>query len=137
MASDPELAAELAEEIEHLELDTAAHQAEHALEVELPLLHHFAPTTKVVGIALDGDGRAAIYEVVLERNGLKLDYVEQEVSAGDLPRQYARLLNAEADTAALMMSRRYVAHTGATFEITLNLYPASRYSVRSVIRQRV
>lgn len=82
-------------------------------------------------------GRAAIYEVVLERNGLKLDHVEQEIRAGELPWQYARLLGAETEVAALMVSRRYVAHTGATFEVSLNLYPASRYSVRSVIRQRV
>ena len=82
-------------------------------------------------------GSEAIYEVVMAHNNLRLDYVEQEVSATDLPRQHADLLHAEAESAALMVSRRYVAHTGATFEISLNLYPASRYSVRSVIRQRV
>lgn len=82
-------------------------------------------------------GSDAIYEVVLARNALKLDYVEQAISATDLPGEYATLLAAEAENAALMVSRRYVAHTGATFEVSLNLYPASRYSVRSVIRQRV
>ncbi len=82
-------------------------------------------------------GSEAIYEVVMAHNNLRLDYVEQEVSATDLPRQHADLLHAEAESAALMVSRRYVAHTGATFEISQNLYPASRYSVRSVIRQRV
>ncbi|MDF1790755.1 MAG: GntR family transcriptional regulator [Thalassobaculaceae bacterium] len=79
----------------------------------------------------------AIYEMVMDQNQLRLDYVEQEVSATDLPAEYAKLLSADAETAALMVSRRYVAHTGATFEVSLNLYPASRYSVRSVIRQRV
>lgn len=82
-------------------------------------------------------GREAIYEVVLEQSNLKLDYVEQEVSATELPRQVAKLLDAEVETAALRVSRRYVAHTGATFEISVNLYPSTRYSVRSVIRQRV
>jgi len=82
-------------------------------------------------------GRDSIYEVVLERNGLKLDYVEQEIAACDLPPHYAALLGTEAESAALQVARRYVAHTGATFEISVNLYPASRYSVRSVIRQRV
>ncbi|HEY9566668.1 MAG TPA: GntR family transcriptional regulator [Thalassobaculum sp.] len=81
--------------------------------------------------------RDAFYEVVLEHNGLRLDYVEQEVAAAALPRQYARLLGAENEAAALLVSQRYVAHTGETFEIARNIYPASRYSVRSVIRQRV
>ncbi|MEQ8396022.1 GntR family transcriptional regulator [Thalassobaculum sp.] len=82
-------------------------------------------------------GSDAVYELVLAQNALKLDYVEQTISATDFPGEYATLLAAEAETAALMVSRRYVAHTGATFEVSLNLYPASRYSVRSVIRQRV
>lgn len=50
--SDPELAQQLADSIQHLELDSRAHEAEHAVELELPLIHHFAPTAKVVGIAL-------------------------------------------------------------------------------------
>lgn len=99
---------------------------------EILVPEQFAPGREAVH-----GGRAAIYEVVMERHALKLDYVEQDVSATELPRQYARLLGAEAETAALLVSRRYVAHTGATFEVSLNLYPASRYSVRSVIRQRV
>ncbi len=52
MAGDPELAQMLAENIEHLELDVAAHQTEHAIEIELPLLHHYAPEAKVTGIAI-------------------------------------------------------------------------------------
>ncbi|WP_170216721.1 GntR family transcriptional regulator [Allostella humosa] len=82
-------------------------------------------------------GERAMYEIVMEQFGLKLDHVEQEITAGELPRQFASLLRAEAEAAALIVRRRYVAHTGATFEISHNLYPASRYSVRSVLRQRV
>lgn len=59
MSGDPELAQMLADNIEYLELDVAAHQAEHAIEVELPLLHHFAPDAKVTGIAIgSGDYNA-------------------------------------------------------------------------------
>ena len=54
MASDPELASLLAERIEGLQLDSAAHAQEHCIEVELPLLHALAPETKVVGITIGG-----------------------------------------------------------------------------------
>src|SRR6202023_45607 len=52
IASDPDLARQLAHEIPGLSLDALAHQQEHAIEVELPLLARLAPETRVVGIAL-------------------------------------------------------------------------------------
>jgi AmmeMemoRadiSam system protein B/AmmeMemoRadiSam system protein A len=58
VASDPELARELAEAIPGLALDAAAHQREHAIEVELPFLARLAPEARVVGIAI-GEGDLA------------------------------------------------------------------------------
>ncbi len=55
VASDPELARELAQAIPGLALDAAAHQQEHAIEVELPFLARLAPQVRVVGIAI-GEG---------------------------------------------------------------------------------
>jgi AmmeMemoRadiSam system protein B len=52
VASDPDLSRELAEAIPGLQLDALAHQREHAIEVELPLLARVAPHAKVVGIAI-------------------------------------------------------------------------------------
>jgi AmmeMemoRadiSam system protein B len=52
MASDFMLARKLSQAITGLEMDAAAHQREHAIEVELPLLARLAPETRVVGIAL-------------------------------------------------------------------------------------
>lgn len=78
----------------------------------------------------------AIYEIILDQYGLKLEYVEQKVSATQLPTKMAGLLNAEGGSAGLIVERRYVAHTGATFEVSQNTYPADRYSIYSVIRQR-
>ena len=54
MASDPEFAQLLAERIDGLELDAAAHAQEHSIEVELPLLARLAPSVKVVGITIGG-----------------------------------------------------------------------------------
>lgn len=54
LANDSDLVKQLSHNIQFLEPDAVAHQQEHAIEVELPLLHHFAPESRVVGIALGG-----------------------------------------------------------------------------------
>jgi AmmeMemoRadiSam system protein B/AmmeMemoRadiSam system protein A len=52
--SDVKLARQLTDAIPGLVLDAAAHQREHAIEVELPFLSRLAPEIKVVGIAIGG-----------------------------------------------------------------------------------
>jgi AmmeMemoRadiSam system protein B len=52
------LARQLCAAIPGLEMDAAAHQREHAIEVELPLLARLAPQARVVGIAI-GSGDLA------------------------------------------------------------------------------
>lgn len=54
LKSDVDLAKKLAEHIPGLELDAVAHQKEHAIEVELPLIKRLAPNAHVVGIAIGG-----------------------------------------------------------------------------------
>jgi AmmeMemoRadiSam system protein B len=52
VSSDPELARQLSESIDDLQLDAAAHAREHAIEVQLPLLARVAPHARVVGITI-------------------------------------------------------------------------------------
>ena len=54
VASDYALAMKLAERIDGLEPDANAHQAEHGIEVELPIIARLAPETQVVGITVGG-----------------------------------------------------------------------------------
>lgn len=54
VASDYALAMKLADGIDGLEPDARAHQAEHGIEVELPIIARLAPETQVVGIAVSG-----------------------------------------------------------------------------------
>jgi AmmeMemoRadiSam system protein B/AmmeMemoRadiSam system protein A len=57
--ADMDFAQKLCAAIPGLELDAAAHEREHAVEVELPLLARLAPQVRVVGIAIgagDFDG---------------------------------------------------------------------------------
>ena len=53
--SDFVLARQLCQAIPGLEMDAAAHQREHAVEVELPLLARLAPEARVVGVVV-GNG---------------------------------------------------------------------------------
>jgi AmmeMemoRadiSam system protein B/AmmeMemoRadiSam system protein A len=52
LAADADLARRIADAIPGMELDAAAHQHEHGIEVELPFIARLAPQTRVVGIAL-------------------------------------------------------------------------------------
>jgi AmmeMemoRadiSam system radical SAM enzyme/AmmeMemoRadiSam system protein B/AmmeMemoRadiSam system protein A len=54
VASDPELARQLAQGVTGLELDAVAHRQEHAIEVQLPLIARLAPQARVVGISIGG-----------------------------------------------------------------------------------
>lgn len=54
LASDPELAQQLAEAVDGLELDALAHRQEHAIEVHLPILARMAPKARVVGVTVSG-----------------------------------------------------------------------------------
>jgi AmmeMemoRadiSam system protein B len=62
LAADTHLARRLADGIPGLQLDAAAHQQEHAIEVELPLLAKLAPQSRVVGIAIGAADLAACRE---------------------------------------------------------------------------
>ncbi len=52
--SDCQLAEQMAQQISPLQLDAAAHQQEHGIEVQFPILERLAPHAKIVGLALHG-----------------------------------------------------------------------------------
>lgn len=54
IAGDQELASQIAGAVAPLQLDAAAHQKEHGIEVQLPILERVAPDARVVGLALHG-----------------------------------------------------------------------------------
>jgi AmmeMemoRadiSam system radical SAM enzyme/AmmeMemoRadiSam system protein B/AmmeMemoRadiSam system protein A len=59
-AGDPEIAAALVEKVPGLVFDVAAHEQEHGIEVQLPLLERYAPEARVVGVAVHGGSWAEI-----------------------------------------------------------------------------
>ncbi len=54
ISGDAELAQRIADCVPGMQLDVAAHEGEHGIEVQLPLLEKIAPNSKVVGIAMHG-----------------------------------------------------------------------------------
>jgi len=77
VAADPDLARRLAEAITGLELDALAHQQEHAIEVQLPLLARFAPAARVVGIAVHGGELANLLRFAEQMAGLLREMPER------------------------------------------------------------
>ena len=63
ISADVELSRRLACEIPGLELDAAAHEREHAIEVELPLLARLSPAVKLVGIVLGTASLSRCFEL--------------------------------------------------------------------------
>jgi AmmeMemoRadiSam system protein B len=59
VASDPQIARDLAGAIAGMELDSEAHWREHGIEVELPFLSALAPHARVVGVVM---GQASLAE---------------------------------------------------------------------------
>ena len=77
MASDPALAAQLAQAITGLELDATPHRQEHAIEVQLPLLARLAPQARVVGITIGGGEFASLRRFAEQMAGLLRDLPER------------------------------------------------------------
>lgn len=63
---DAGLAKQIAESVTPIELDATAHQQEHGIEVQLPLLERIAPHAKVVGLALNGGSWEDIQSAAVE-----------------------------------------------------------------------
>jgi DNA-binding GntR family transcriptional regulator len=95
---------------------------------EILIPERFAPA-----IATIRGSSAPIYETVISEHSLRLKAVEQEIRATSLDASIAKRLDVDPESAALRVKRRYVAIDGMTFEISVNLYPADRYSVQTVI----
>jgi AmmeMemoRadiSam system protein B len=60
--SDPQFAKEMTNAVKAFRLDAASHQQEHAVEVQVPILHRLAPHSKVIGVAMHGGSHAVLQD---------------------------------------------------------------------------
>jgi AmmeMemoRadiSam system radical SAM enzyme/AmmeMemoRadiSam system protein B/AmmeMemoRadiSam system protein A len=102
-ASDTELAAKIVDGVKALELDAGAHQNEHGIEVQLPILEKVAPNVKVVGVAVHGGSWADIQQAALELAGVlrTLDKMPLLVISSDLNHYASDAENRRLDRMAL------------------------------------
>ena len=77
LASDTDLIRRLADSITGLKIDSLAHQQEHAIEVELPLLARLAPNTRVVGITIGGGDWPMLQQFAIQLAAIMKDLREQ------------------------------------------------------------
>jgi AmmeMemoRadiSam system protein B/AmmeMemoRadiSam system protein A len=71
---DIEMAEKLSTAVDRLELDAAAHQQEHAIEVQLPILARLAPDARVTGIAIGaGNGFPTLSRFASQMAGVLKD----------------------------------------------------------------
>jgi DNA-binding GntR family transcriptional regulator len=72
-------------------------------------------------------------ELLEKKYGLDLATVEQEVAGCKLDTSLAKALSANADDAALCVTRRYLTRYRQPVLITVSTHPAARYSIRTTL----
>lgn len=66
LQADLELSYRIAEQVHGMTLDAAAHRREHAIEIELPFIHHLAPNSKLAAIVMQSADWAHIARAAKE-----------------------------------------------------------------------
>lgn len=74
-----------------------------------------------------GKRTVPIYSLVEQRYGVKTQTVRQEISAVAIPAEAAKALKVRQGSSALTLLRHYVGSDERVFEVTMSVYPASRF----------
>jgi GntR family transcriptional regulator len=75
----------------------------------------------------------AVYTLIEQRYSEVVVEVQQDIQAGIVSKEYADLLQAKANSPALLITRRYFGAGGRVIEVAINCHPADRfvYSMRT------
>jgi DNA-binding GntR family transcriptional regulator len=68
-----------------------------------------------------------IYSLIEQRYGVKTQIVRQEISAVAIPAEAAKALKVKPGASGLTLLRHYVSSDERVFEVTMSVYPASRF----------
>ncbi|WP_058911641.1 GntR family transcriptional regulator [Entomohabitans teleogrylli] len=80
------------------------------------------------------DPHALISDLIEEHYGIKSTEVHQSITAVGVPARMAKVLGVEPDSPALRIVRRYIDRHGETFETTISVHPAGRYTCSIVLK---
>ncbi len=69
----------------------------------------------------------AVYQMIEETYGLRIESIEQEIEADVLTRNAANMLDADLASPALRISRRYFTAEQRLIEASVNVHPAGAY----------
>ncbi|MEE3663286.1 GntR family transcriptional regulator [Brenneria sp. g21c3] len=82
------------------------------------------------------DPFALISDLIEEHYGVQSEEVRQTISAVSIPARIARALGVENGSPALKIIRRYIDRNGETFETTVSIHPADRYTCSIVLKRQ-
>jgi len=68
-----------------------------------------------------------VYPLLVERFGVEIDDIEQDIGAAALPPAIARRIAAQPQSPALRVIHRFVSRTEGILYCTISLYPADRF----------
>ena len=74
-----------------------------------------------------GRRRVPIYALIEQHYGIKTVKVRQEISAVAIPKEAAQVLRVKPGSSGLAILRHYVGSDDRVFEVTMGVYPASRF----------
>ncbi len=80
------------------------------------------------------DPYSLISDLIEKHYGIKSHEVHQSITAVGVPVKIAKILGVEPGSPAMRIVRRYVDGQGKTFETTVSLHPAGRYTCTIVLK---
>lgn len=89
-----------------------------------------------VGKLVRSDPYALISALIEKHYGIRSHEVHQSITAVGVPAKIAKILGVEAGSPALRIVRRYLDAQGKTFETTVSLHPAGRYTCSIVLKHQ-
>lgn len=77
-----------------------------------------------------------ICEIIEEKYGRIVAEIRQDIRATGVPERIAKTLGVEVGAYALEITRHYVDQEGITFEVTVSVYPADRFTYAFNLRRQ-
>jgi DNA-binding GntR family transcriptional regulator len=87
---------------------------------------YVAPEFAAVTDAKSRD-RVPVFSLIEQRFGVKASRIRQDISAGTIGADVAKLLRVSARSVGLSVIREYVSTRGDVFEVTISIHPGDRY----------
>ncbi|AHG20581.1 GntR family transcriptional regulator [Chania multitudinisentens RB-25] len=89
-----------------------------------------------IGKLIRNDPYALISSLIEKHYGIRSHEVHQSITAVGVPVKIAKILGVEPGSPAMRIIRRYINGQGQTYETTVSLHPAGRYTCSIVLKHK-